>query len=208
MTSIHPATGTADRHDYEGRVGLIGWQRTAWSSVLMAAVTAIALQFVFTALGFAIGATAVEVGTAGATDAGNVGFAAGAWWLITGTIALIVGGLTLGRVSGLPQSTNLILAALTVWAVTAVFGFFVVWSGMTSAASSPLAGMSTPAFDTATGAAGAETTAAGAAPTVAQAQEAARTASWWTVIGMLIGAAATVGGAWISAPKAAVPVRN
>ncbi|TVQ61486.1 MAG: hypothetical protein EA378_08950 [Phycisphaerales bacterium] len=185
----------------------------------MAAVTAIALQLVFTALGFAIGATVAEASTTGAAEGGNIGFAAGAWWLITGTISLLVGGLTLGRMSGIPRGTNLLLAALAVWAVTAVFGFFVVWSGMMSAASSPLAAMSTPGVNTAaigqssatgsefaTGGAGA--TAGGDSATAQQAQEAARTASWWTVIGMLIGAGVTMGGAWMSAPKTTVLVAD
>lgn len=228
MTTIHPTVGgadrrdRADRHDHTERTGLIGWQRSAWSSVLMAAVTAIACQLVFTALGFAIGATSADAGDALAADAGDIGVAAGAWWLITGTISLLVGGLTLGRMSGIPRSTDLVLAALATWAVTAVFGFFVVWSGMMSAATSPLAAMSAPAHDRAaltqqdvTGS-GLAADAGGAdrlnapggvdAATAESARDAAQTASWWTVIGMLIGVGATMGGAWIAGPKATVIV--
>lgn len=202
-----------DRRDHAERTGLIGWQRSAWSSVLMAAVTAIACQLVFTALGFAIGATSADAGAV-AADAGDIGVAAGAWWLITGTISLLVGGLILGRMSGIPKSADLILAALAVWAVTAVFGFFVVWSGMMSAASSPLAAMSAPALDQATlrqqGVTGSEFAIDADNPNrvntaaAESAQDAARTASWWTVIGMLAGAGATMGGAWMCAPKATV----
>ncbi len=219
MTILHSHAGDHPDHHYHGeRTGVIGWQRSAWSSVLMAAATAIACQLVFTALGFAVGATAAEMSNARSPAAQNLGIGAGVWWLITGSISLLIGGLILGRMSGMARSTGLILSALALWAVTAVFGFFVVWSGMMSAVTSPLTALTAPAMDGGTfnqsSIAGSESAAGPGAgtgvanPSSEQLQEAARTASWWTVIGMLAGAGFAVGGAWLSAPKESVLVRG
>jgi len=62
--------------------------RVGWGSIMMGAVTAIGLQFIFTALGVALGVT---IGSTTDSDAGDLSVMAFIWWLVTGTISLFVG---------------------------------------------------------------------------------------------------------------------
>ncbi len=126
------------------------WTRISWGPIMMGAVCAIGLQFIFTVLGIAIGASSGEVTTGiDGSSVRTVGIAAGLWWLITGTVALAAGGFVFGRLSGLPRSLPLMLEAATMWAVVALFGFMVVWSGagMLSQAASPIGAISARSLD-------------------------------------------------------------
>lgn len=197
----------------------------------MGAICAIGLQFIFTVLGIALGASSGEV-TTGIDGAAvrTVGMVAGLWWLVTGTIALAVGGFVFGRLAGLPRSMPLMLEAAALWSVVALFGFMVVWSGagMLSQAASPIGAMSASSLDpyapqsaraSMTGdrsaASTSSTSSAASSPTTArstdssnstntalaeEARRATRTASWWSVIGLLIGLAACMGGASAAVP--------
>lgn len=198
------------------------WQRISWGPIMMGAVSAIGLQFVFTVLGLAIGVTATDahdVSTGTEDTVRTISVAAGAWWLITGTIALFIGGFVFGKLSGLPRFLPLQLEALAMWAVVAIFGFFVIWSGagMASATASPLAAvagraptsMNSPALradPTGNVAANIDQAMRGTdrmttnTATAEEARKAARTASWWSVIGLLAGIAAAIGGAMAAVP--------
>lgn len=195
--------------------------RVSWSPIMMGAVCAIGLQFILTVLGIALGASAADVSTASdGTSVRTIGMVAGLWWLITGTISLAVGGMVYGRLSGLPQSLPLMLEAATLWGVVALFGFMVVWSGagMLSQAASPIGVVTASSLNVSdraalsTGLAGERDTASGAllpAPDRADAlnaeaaRRAARTASWWSVVGLVVGLIATLAAATAAAP--AVP---
>lgn len=218
MATIHAgnvAVGEYARDDVRG----VRWPRAAWGAILMGAITAIACQFVFTVLGIAIGFT---VGDA-QDSARGIGVGAAAWWLITGTISLLIGGMVLGRVAGIARGGDLHLRALAMWGVVAIFGFFVVWSGMMSAAASPIAGLSVRQVGAVggttqglTGSAAGQTdgsggTTAGSEPGTAtqSAADAAQTASWWTLVGLGAGIAASLGGAWMaSGSRDARPARS
>ncbi|MBY0261760.1 MAG: hypothetical protein K2Q20_05420 [Phycisphaerales bacterium] len=106
------------------------WSRVAWGPVVAGAVAAIGVQLLFTVLGMAIGLGSVNAYEAAySTSPREVTIAAGAWWIVSGTISLLIGGMVLGRLAGLPRSNQLHLHAFTMWAVTAIFGFMVLWSG-------------------------------------------------------------------------------
>ncbi len=228
------------------------WPRTAWGPVAAGAVAAISAQLLFTVLGLAIGATAVSVPdyatTATTTTqdaAATISVAAGVWWLVSGTVALLIGGMVLGRVASLPRSQELHLNAFVMWAVTAVFGFMVLWSGAgMGSMAGPQASLmsdwnsnssnnsstyngrnSSIRNDTTTGATATPGTATDPAnrtlenaasltnptardsvntvrPTAEQIARSVRTASWWSVIGLIMGIAASVIGAAMVAPAA------
>lgn len=190
--------------------------RVSWQPILMGAVTAIGIQFVFTVLGIAIGASAGDTtsGFDGSTVR-TVGITAGVWWLVTGTLSLAVGGYVLGRLSGLSRSLPLQLEAVAMWGFVALFGFIVVMSGagMLSQAASPIGAMSAPGLDPYARSSSTDAAKGTALTTSAMsgienlsigrsedARRATRTASWWAVIGMLAGAGAAVGGACAGAP--------
>ena len=190
-----------------------GLGRVAWGPIMMGAVCAIGLQFIFTVLGIALGTSATEV--AGGVDGDavrTVGVAAGLWWLVTGTVALAAGGFVFGRLSGLPQSLALMLEAAAMWGVVALFGFLLIWSGTgtLSQAASPIAAISisseryaqqsggagmTGDRGQSSGSARSTDTSTSSTALAEEARRATRTASWWSVFGLIAGLGASLGGA-------------
>lgn len=186
--------------------------RLAWGPILMGAVCAIGIQFILTILGIAIGVSAAPLATANQLAEPAVetmSISAAIWWLVTGTASLFIGGMVYGRLAGLPRGTPLMLEAMAMWAVVAVFGFVVLWTGMGMAASvsSPLSAVNqvprlsmnpivapSDSFD-ATDVANTD------AATEQRATRALRVASWWSVVGLLAGVAASVVGAMTGAPS-------
>lgn len=235
------------------------WNRVGWGPIMMGVFSAIGVQLIFTMLGIAIGISSADASDAAARPGeaiAAVTLASGIWWLISGTLALFIGGMVFGRLSGLPRAVPLYLEGIVLWSVVALFGFFVVWSGagMATHAATPIAALATRFVDptdaarladgalatdrglfsprgdddgnvpTPAGAASpsgapAETTRDGALGTepardpvegarsstsdpsemtvaaADDASDAAQAASWWSVVGLLVGMAATVLGA-------------
>lgn len=227
MTTIPAGTGrvvTTDRYDRVDTVAERIW--SPWGAIMMGAVTAIGLQFIFTALGIALGATLTDASNANAQDAGTVSTTAFVWWLVTGTISLFAGGAVLGRWLGVAHKATVVLAAATMWSVVALFGFYVVWSGagMTMSAAGPFAiatqeyaqigqrsGMNAGFGNSAANAAnGLDQDSARAY--AERAQDALQTASWWSLIGLILGVIAAWTGAEVGArvlkDNERVPVRN
>jgi hypothetical protein len=171
-----------------------------WGAVLVGVVVAIGLQFVFTVLGLAIGISASDT-SAAAETVSPIGMAAGAWWLITGTISLAVGGAVLGMMWDGRAGCRLMLHAAALWGAVAIFGFMVIWSGagIASNAVSPLA-VRQPDWSSRADRPTAEERAVAAEQT----RRAAQTAAWWSVVGLLAGLAATVGGAVGAGPSATI----
>lgn len=213
MTTIPAGTPLPASQDR----AVLGWGRISWGPIMMGAVTAIGLQFIFTVLGIAIGATAGDAGSGVDRSAIRaVSVAAGLWWLITGAVALMAGGFVCGRLSGLARALPLKLEAVAMWAVVALFGFLVVWSGagMLAQTASPLGSISTTPMSGSQWGRGDGTSERGSnAPVMAgtdetsiaraeEARRATRTASWWSVIGLLVGVGAAIGGASAGASAA------
>lgn len=224
-----PAT-TRDARDDTTYVSAM-LKRTSWGAVFAGAVAAISLQLLFSVLGIAIGATAGDVGSVGygATPRG-ISIAAGLWWLITGSIALYIGGCVVGRFAGMVRSPDILLHAFVLWAVTAIFGFAVVSSGAGAALNNAvdaytLQNLNQGQFGafpmTADGQRGGDrvirtsdtavpsgSTNTGTANTTTNldqqdledARRVVRNASWWTLVALLIGIGVSLGGAWSTAP--------
>lgn len=216
MTTI---TGNTDTRAYitpaDERTSL-GRYRILWGPIMIGVVCAIGLQFIFTVLGIALGTSGADaMTTADGAPVRTISMAAGLWWLITGTLALAAGGFVFGTLAGLPRSLAFKFEAAALWGVVALFGFFVVWSGagMMSQAASPFAAMSvsnTSVPHRTFQPSGADLRPqAGAAPsdesidrpTVDEARRAARAASWWSVIGLIAGLSAAIGGACAGAGR-------
>jgi hypothetical protein len=179
-------------------------RRPPWGAIMMGAVTAIGAQFLFTAIGFALGFTAADN-----ASAETIGVMAWLWWLVTGTLALMIGGLVLGRAFAPNGSESVCISAGAMWAVVALFGFAVIWSGTGAAATStanvirtgyllPIASPSTPDWPSASAPPGNGSTSADPRATESV-RHAARTASWWSVIGLVAGVAATWAGTALGA---------
>jgi hypothetical protein len=209
MTTVTTHAGH-DLHGTLGEVPKAAWNRATWGPIMMGVVTAIGLQLVFTALGVAIGVSTLN----GDETTREMTTAAAAWWLVTGSIAILAGGMVYGRTSGLPRALQLYLGAVGMWSVIAVFGFIVIWTGMGVAASSPMSMISRDGgfgagnvMQNSTGAVDAAQP-GGTTEMTAMTARAARTASWWSVMGMLIGVVCAVVGACTAVPKVLVEQRR
>lgn len=220
-------------------------RRTMWGAILAGAVTAISTQFLFTVLGIALGLSIADpAGTArsvlptgvDSTPSEGIAVGVGVWWLVTGTVSLLLGGAVLGRVGGMVRSVDAMLHALTMWAVVAIFGFTILWSGAGIASATGWRGAdhasaqgrslysgsaagSTPSGRTDSTSRSDSTSRTDSASrsdsantsgqlgdrydsmTLEREHRTARAASWWSVLGLLIGVAASLGGAWITAPN-------
>ena len=104
-------------------------RRTSWGAVIAGAVAAISTQMILTLLGIAVGATTSDVAVGSDRIQHGITTAAAAWWLASGTLAILVGGCVVGRLTGMVRSTDVLLHGFTMWAVTALFGFLVVSTG-------------------------------------------------------------------------------
>lgn len=221
---------TRDRdvdHDNNESVRLV-WSKVSWAPVFAAAVAAISIQLLFTVLGMAVGISAAGADVADRADGETISTVAGAWWLISGTVALLIGGAVYGRLASLPRSNELLFHAFIMWGLTAIFGFAVLWSaGTLGSISGSVAanrtGMSAAGMGNAGNMMGGPGAVPGAAqsaqgqadqadrgdltglnedgrsPVAEQARKVARNAAWWSVIGLCLGIVASLAGAWWAA---------
>lgn len=224
MTTVPVNTGRMVAVDRVDRADTwVERSRTPWSAIMMGAVTAIGLQLIFTALGIALGVTLTDAADATAQDADAVSTTAFIWWLVTGTISLFVGGAVVGRWLGVVHQVTVCITAATMWSVVAIFGFLVVWSGagMTLSAAGPFAIASQEyaeigrfedgrvdanriganrVIGSGEAAIAGETQSDAMARAYAErAQDALQTASWWSVIGLILGVIAAWSGAEMGA---------
>lgn len=207
MTTSATVYSPADPRLATGELALFDDQvrRVSWGSILAAAVTAIAAQLLFTTLGVAIGVTAAsESSVVTDTAVRTISVAAGAWWVITGTLSLLLGGMVLGRLATQPIGVSLSLNGLTMWALTAIFGFLVISTAGSHAVwgLSGWNGTGVDAMNPSNGAFIAGTrpdTTAGVQIAAERAAAAARAVSWWSVVALLLGVAVSALGPWLTA---------
>lgn len=199
-------------------------KRTSWGAVIAGAVTAISLQLLFSVLGIALGTTTGDMTATFSSTPDKIGIVGGLWWLGTGTISLFIGGCVVGRFSGMVRSPDVLLHALVMWSVTAIFGFFVlsgVGVGLGDAFASQMAGTNRSPLGQFAMSAQQRTHGDGSrvilttdsaspddqVPTTTLDQEDAeaarrivRNAAWWTMVALLVGIGVSLGGAWSTAP--------
>ncbi|MDX2148278.1 MAG: hypothetical protein SFZ23_12220 [Planctomycetota bacterium] len=195
--------------------------RPLWGAVVSGTMVATSGQLLFGVLGIALGLSSVDAYSADAGDGEDLAVGGAAWWLITGTIAMVLGGLTLGRFIGTRRKWDVWFHGLTVWAATAVLGALVVAGGLGLGAGGAAAAMpSANRIVGATGvtgeplnngAAGTNDRATANEPVTIEEAEAtrryARNTAWVTFTGLTIGIFATIGAAFAAAKHAPVGLR-
>ena len=97
--------------------------RVSWGALFAGVVVAIATQLLLGALGLAIGLTAAD------TPSG-FGAAAGIWWLLSGLIALFVGGWTAGRLANAPRTLDGALHGFATWGLATLISAWLVTSAV------------------------------------------------------------------------------
>lgn len=177
--------------------------RVRWGPIIAGIVVTIATQLILSALGAAIG---LSVGAAG-TSASAVGIGVGIWAVISLLIALLVGAWVMGSTSGPMNKKTALLNGAILWAATLAVSGWLLASGVsgTFGIAAPAAGA---ILDQVQEPGGVEIpeSPAEAVPNIPAPQaetyaaNAAR-ASWYFLLGALLGLAASLMGATAGARK-------
>jgi hypothetical protein len=100
--------------------------RLSWGAIFGGTVAALGIWLLLSALGLALGLSAVEPAAPG--SARGAGIFTGIWSLITPLIALFVGGIVAARGAGVVTKAGGAMHGLVMWGLTAVGGVFMLAS--------------------------------------------------------------------------------
>jgi len=111
------------------------WRRISWGAIFAGIFITLGIFVALQILGAGIGLTTIDPASGDTPGAGTLGIGAAIWWLITGLIALFIGGWVAGRLGWLPNKIDRLLHGLTVWA-----GFYTIMFWMVTTALGVLVG--------------------------------------------------------------------
>ncbi|MEE7449895.1 PhnA-like protein [Methylobacterium radiotolerans] len=135
MTTIQTvATPLAPDAHADTRAVLLN--QVSWGAIFAGAVTALVTQVIVNLVGVGVGLASVGTTAADNPSASTVSMGAGAWFVASGLVASLAGGLIAGRLSGKALPGAAALHGLVSWAVTTL----VVLYMLTSAASGLVGG--------------------------------------------------------------------
>ncbi len=104
----------------------------SWRAVLAGVVVALVVQVLLAILGGAIGLTLVDPTETGNPEIGTIGIAAICWWVLSGVLAAWAGGVTAGRLCGLPATGAAAWHGLVAWAATTLIIFYLMTTAIGS----------------------------------------------------------------------------
>ncbi|HEY8521167.1 MAG TPA: hypothetical protein VIN61_13885 [Gammaproteobacteria bacterium] len=101
--------------------------RVSWGGIFGGVLVALGLLMLLSALGLAIGISAVEPGR---TDPSSVGTGAGIWGAVSMLVALFVGGWTATRIGAITDRTTGFFEGALVWVVSVLLMAYFATSGI------------------------------------------------------------------------------
>jgi hypothetical protein len=105
--------------------------RVRWGGVTSGWILALGVILLLTALGLAIGISAIgDPRTADRDTASGLGIGAGLWGAITLLLAAFLGGLTATRVTDRPDRGGAVFHGMLVWTLTSVFLIWLLGQGV------------------------------------------------------------------------------
>jgi hypothetical protein len=106
--------------------------KVSWGAVLAGVVVALVFQLIFNMFGIGIGAATLDPGAGSGDNPTAAGFSIGAglWWVASGVVASLIGGITAGRLSGQPKPSTAAWHGLTTWALTTLVIFYLLSSAV------------------------------------------------------------------------------
>jgi hypothetical protein len=110
--------------------------QVSWGAIFAGAVTALVTQVILNLVGVGVGLASVGPNAADNPAASTFSLSAGGWFVASGIVASLVGGLVAGRLSGKPLPGTAALHGLVSWAVTTLVVLYL----LTSAASGLVGG--------------------------------------------------------------------
>ena len=132
QTTASPLAATAAQADT--RTVLLN--TVSWGAIFAGAVTALVTQVIVNLVGVGVGLASVGTQAADNPSASTVSMGAGLWFVASGIVASLAGGLIAGRLSGKPLPGAAALHGLVSWAVTTLVVLYL----LTSAASGLVGG--------------------------------------------------------------------
>ena len=102
------------------------WSRASWGALLAGAVVAVTVGIALNTLGLAIGSGLVDAVDRDTPTATTMTVSAGVWLLVSNLVALFIGGLVAGRLSGTACKTDASFHGLGVWGIAFLFAFVVM----------------------------------------------------------------------------------
>ncbi|APT30987.1 MULTISPECIES: PhnA-like protein [Methylobacterium] len=132
QTTASPLATTATQADT--RAVLLN--QVSWGAIFAGAVTALVTQVIVNLVGVGVGLASVGTTAADNPSASTVSMGAGIWFVASGIVASLAGGLIAGRLSGKPLPGAAALHGLVSWAVTTLVVLYL----LTSAASGLVGG--------------------------------------------------------------------
>lgn len=126
-----------DRVDDQTEVGPLIGPRVRWGGVTSGFVVALGIMLLMTALGMAIGITAVGDPRAATDDtATGMGIGAAIWAALTLLLAYFLGGMVATRVTNRPDRGGAVIHGAMVWTLTSVFLLWLLAQGISLGVSS------------------------------------------------------------------------
>lgn len=98
-------------------------KRISWGAIFAGVAAALAIQIMLSVLGIGIGAVAFDPTQDRATP---FGIGAAIWWVITGLVALYVGGYIAGRLAGIPRRADGMLHGFVTWSAATLVTFYLL----------------------------------------------------------------------------------
>lgn len=131
MTTINSLSPVA-----AGDTRTVVLNEVSWGAIFAGATTALVTQVVLNLVGVGVGMASVGTNAADNPAASTFSLGAGLWFVVSGLVASLAGGLIAGRLSGNPLPGVAALHGLVSWAVTTLFVLYL----LTSAASGLVGG--------------------------------------------------------------------
>ncbi len=105
--------------------------QVSWGAIFAGAVTALVTQVVVNLVGVGIGLASLGTTAADNPSASTASLSAGIWFVASGIVASLAGGLIAGRLSGKPLPGAAALHGLVSWAVTTLVVLYMLTSAAT-----------------------------------------------------------------------------
>ncbi|MGU3361969.1 PhnA-like protein [Methylobacterium sp. M6A4_1b] len=102
--------------------------QVSWGAIFAGAVTALVSQVILNMVGVGVGLSSVGATAADNPAASTLSLGAGLWFVASGVVAALAGGLIAGRLSGKPVAGAAGLHGLVSWAVTTLVVLYLLTS--------------------------------------------------------------------------------
>lgn len=136
MTTIQPTVSPLAAAEAQADTRAVLLNQVSWGAIFAGAVTALVTQIIVNLVGVGVGLASVGVNSGGNPAASTVSMGAGIWFVASGIVASLAGGLIAGRLSGKTLPGAAALHGLVSWAVTTLVVLYL----LTSAASGLVGG--------------------------------------------------------------------